>query len=70
MNLTGAKSRLMGITKDLTLRWKDTKTIWRDDKCREFERRYLEELLAQVDRTATAIDRLNEVIGKVRSDCE
>ena len=70
MNLSGAKSRLTGITKDLTLRWSETKTSWRDDKSREFERRYIEELWAHVDRTLTAIDRLNEVISKVRSDCE
>jgi hypothetical protein len=70
MNLSGSKSRLMGATKELALKWDETKNYWRDAKSAEFEHRYLEELFADVDRTVTIIDKLEELLKKVRSDCE
>jgi hypothetical protein len=70
MNLSGSKSRLVGATKELALKWEETKNHWRDAKSAEFEHRYLEELFADVDRTVTIIDKLEELLKKVRSDCE
>ena len=70
MSLGGSKSRLSAVTKELSLKWKDTKTYWRDAKSREFEHRFLEELFAQVDKSVTVIDKLDEILTKVRKDCE
>ena len=70
MNLSGSKSRLVGATKELELKWEETKNHWRDAKSAEFEHRYLKELFADVDRTVTIIDKLEELLKKVRSDCE
>ena len=70
MNLAGNKSRLAGIAKELQLRWDDTKVYWRDARSEEFERRYILELLIQVDKTVSVIEKLDELVRKVRSDCE
>ncbi len=70
MSLGGSKSRLAAVAKELSLRWDDTKSYWKDDKSREFEHRYLEELFAQVDKSVTVIDKLDEILTKVRKDCE
>ena len=70
MNLSGSKSRLMGATKELALKWDETKNYWRDAKSAEFEHRYLTELFADVDKTVAIIDKLDELLKKVRSDCE
>jgi hypothetical protein len=70
MNLTGNKSRLAGITKELSLKWDETKNYWHDAKSREFEQRYMTELFANVDRTITVIEKLDELLNKVRKDCE
>ena len=70
MNLGGSKSRLVAITKELSLRWEDTKHHWRDGKSQEFEQRYMAELFANVDKTVTVMEKLNEVLNKVRRDCE
>lgn len=70
MTLSGSKSRLAGLTRELTLQWDETKNHWRDTKSLEFERRYLQELLAYVDRTVMVIEKLDELLKKVRSDCE
>jgi hypothetical protein len=70
MNLSGNKSRLTALTKELALKWDDTRTYWRDAKSVEFEQRYLRELFAGVDKAVTVIDKLDLLLGKVRNDCE
>jgi uncharacterized protein YeaO (DUF488 family) len=70
MNLSGTKNRLLAITKELSKRWGETKNHWRDAKSQEFEQRYMAELLANVDKTVTVLDQLNELLTKVRDDCE
>jgi tRNA uridine 5-carbamoylmethylation protein Kti12 len=70
MNLSGNKSRLVGLTRDIMLRWNETKNFWRDAKSDEFERRFIAELDAHVNRTVLIVDKLDELLKKVRSDCE
>jgi ribosome-binding factor A len=70
MNLSGSKNRLVAITKELSKRWDETKNYWRDAKSQEFEQRYMTELFANVDKTINVMDKLNELLTKVRKDCE
>jgi predicted outer membrane protein len=70
MNLSGNKSRLMGVTKELSLRWEETRNYWRDAKSQEFDKKYMQELVARVDKAVTIIEKLDEVLKKVQSDCE
>ena len=70
MSLSGSKSRLSSVSKELSLQWSQTKNYWRDAKSREFEQRYLQELFVSVDKTITVIEKLDELLKKVRSDCE
>ena len=70
MSLAGNKSRLAAITKELSLQWTETKNYWRDDKAREFEQKYLQDLFAHVDKAVTVIDKIDEILNKCRKDCE
>ena len=70
MNLSGQKSRLTGLTRQLSLDWAETRNHWFDDKSREFESRHLVELFANVDRAGLMLDKLEILLNKVRSDCE
>ena len=70
MSLSGSKSRLSSVTKELALQWEETRNYWRDTRSREFEQRYLQELFISVDKTITVIEKLDELLKKVRSDCE
>ena len=70
MNFSGNKSRLVGVTKELLLQWELTKNYWHDAKSAEFEHRYIEELIVGVDRTVTVIEKLDELLKKVKQDCE
>jgi hypothetical protein len=70
MNLNANKSRLIGITRELSAQWTEAKNHWRDQKADEFEKKFLEELFVYADKTAVVIEKLDEVLKKVRSDCE
>ena len=68
--MTASKNRLMGLTKELRTEWEQTRQYWNDAKSLEFEKRFLEELMAGVNLAVTNIDALERVISQVRNDCE
>jgi hypothetical protein len=70
MNLGGQRAKLVGLAKDLINEWDRTRTHWQDARSAEFERRYIEELRARVDKTSSVIQQLDVLLAKVRSDCE
>lgn len=70
MSLNADKARLASVTKELAMKWNDTKQYWADAKCQEFEHKYLEELFSGVDTATSVIDQLEKIINKIKSDCE
>ena len=70
MSAIGSKSKLLAAAKELSLKWQDTKNYWRDEKSAEFERRYLQDLFISVDKAVSVIEKLDELLKKIRSDCE
>ncbi len=68
MNASG--SRLEALTRELRLQWQQTRQYWDDNKSREFEQKYLQELFAGVDRTVTVIEQLDKLLSKIKRDCE
>lgn len=61
---------MVGLTREISLRWAETKIHWRDSKSDEFDRRFMVELAAQVSRTEVNVEKLDALLQKVRSDCE
>ena len=70
MSAVGSKGRLAGASKQLALKWQETKNYWRDEKSAEFERKYLQELFVGMDKAISVIEKLDELLKKVRNDCE
>ena len=70
MSMGGSKARLVGLSKELSLKWEDTKNYWRDAKAQEFENKYLQELFAGVDKTIGVVEKLDELLKRVQKDCE
>jgi hypothetical protein len=70
MSIGASKSRLMAITRELLLNWEHTKDYWKDAKSQEFERKYIAELEAGVDKAITIIEQLDKLAAEIRSDCE
>ena len=66
-----ANGRALAIaTKDLLLRWEETKQSWQDAKANDFEQRYLAELQGAVERAAPVFEDLDKLVTRVRSECE
>ena len=68
--MSGGGSKLMALTKELSVQWEQTKEYWRDAKSQEFERQYMDELMVSVDRAATVMEQLDQLLAKIRRDCE
>jgi hypothetical protein len=70
MSLNSSKSRIAAVTRQLWLQWQETRNDWKDEKSLEFERRYLQELTTRVDKAVTVMDKLDNLLTKVKNDCE
>ena len=70
MNISSNGKLLAAATKDLSVRWSETTDAWKDTKAREFEKRYLAELISSVERAVPVFDDLEKLVSRVRSDCE
>jgi uncharacterized protein YeaO (DUF488 family) len=68
--MKASSNRLSALTKELRAQWADTKAHGKDAKSQEFEHRYMDELLASVDRTVTAMEQLDKLLNRIRTDCE
>jgi hypothetical protein len=62
--------RLSMVTKEIMLKWRDTREHWDDAKATEFERKYMDELQASVDTAVIVIEKLDKLLAKIKKDCE
>jgi uncharacterized protein YeaO (DUF488 family) len=67
--MTGASNRLTGLTKELRAEWEHTKSYWNDAKSAEFEKRFLDELLAGANQAVNHIETLERILKRIRDDC-
>jgi hypothetical protein len=70
MNTSANGKILVMATKELSRKWEDTKESWQDAKSREFEQKYLLDLMASVERAVPVFDDLDKLLSRIRSDCE
>ena len=68
--MSASQNRLVGLTNSLRAEWEQTKHHWNDAKSREFEQRFLTELISGVTQSVTHIESLERVLAKIRQDCE
>lgn len=70
MNARATAANLAEGVKDLSFDWDQTKTYWNDVKSQQFERDYLEQIADYVTRARAAMEEIDVLVRKVRSDCE
>jgi hypothetical protein len=70
MSLASTGIRLTAITRELRAQWGATKEYWTDARSQKFEQKYIEELMASVDRASTVIESLDKLLTKIKKDCE
>lgn len=70
MNIGANGKALATATKELMLKWEDTRQSWQDAKADEFEQKYMVVLQATMDRVMPVFDDLDKVVSRVRNECE
>lgn len=70
MSMNANRTRLAAVTTELSVKWAETKEHWQDGKSAEFEAKYMDELTSSVDAAVAAIEELDKLVAKIRSDCE
>lgn len=70
MSLGSARSRLLALTRDLKARWEWTHMMWADARAAEFEKRFLQPLWNEVQRTAGDLETLERLVHQIEADCD
>jgi hypothetical protein len=67
--MSAGPARLKHAMKTLRENWDVTKTQWADSSSRDFEKNHLVPLEQQVNTALRGMEKLQEVLQKVRHDC-
>jgi hypothetical protein len=67
--MSAGSARLKHAMKTLREHWDATREFWDDGVAREFEKNHLMPLDQQVEHALRGMDKLSEVLQKVRQDC-
>lgn len=70
MNVRGCAGKLGLAAKDIRFHWEQTEAYWRDVKSAEFADKYVNVIPEHVARARLAMEEIDLLIKKVRSDCE
>jgi hypothetical protein len=70
MSTRASASNLSQALRELSVEWQQTKSYWRDQKSQEFERNYLEKLPSLATQARNVMEELDNLLRKVRTDCE
>ena len=70
MSTQGSAANLAQAARIINLEWEKTKTYWRDVKSQEFEQKYLQDLPGQISAAVKAMEDMDQLLKKVRNDCE
>jgi hypothetical protein len=69
MSVHSQRNQLGALMKQLMGQWSETRVRWRDNKAAEFEKRYLAELVDNVNNAMVVLEKLDETLKKIRRDC-
>jgi hypothetical protein len=70
MSASAGGAVLIQAMKELSAQWDQARSSWRDAKSLQFEEKFLAELPQHIRRSAEAMEEIEAVLRKVRSDCE
>jgi hypothetical protein len=70
MSLSTGRYQLANAHKVLKLEWQATEESWRDVVRKDFEDHYWDPLSIRLTSLLTAMDQLDQVMAKLRQDCE
>jgi uncharacterized protein YukE len=69
MSVEGARQRVQASLRDLKSRWEQSHALWSDATADEFGERYVEQLEQAIRNALPAMEKMAEVLERVRRDC-
>jgi len=66
MGVYESRARIKRATQDMNIIWGETKAVWKDAKCREFEEEFVMRLSAEIKKTETALDNIGHILNRMR----
>jgi hypothetical protein len=69
MSVRGGRAKLLGIMKDLMVKWDQTTDEWNDPVSREIETRYLEPLDRSVRNAMGAMEQMAQLLERAKREC-
>lgn len=69
MSAIDSRAKLGQAAKKLMLDWEHAKESWRDENCRQFDKKYMQPLEGSIRTAALAMERMGAMIDKAQHDC-
>ncbi|UCD30221.1 MAG: hypothetical protein JSV03_07060 [Planctomycetota bacterium] len=69
MSVSAGRAIIKDASKKFLARWNSTKMMWRDENSRQFEEKFLTELLAKLRKAEGVMEHMDAVLNRVRHDC-
>lgn len=70
MSVDVAQSKIKQASKELRIRWHETKAVWRDENSRRFEAEHVSPLWPQLRTVEAALRHMRTVLAQARRDCQ
>lgn len=70
MSVAVSRAKLLGAVKELQLRWGRVRELWDDEAAAHVQASVLEPLEPRVRAAVTAMEKMNAILLKIRSDCQ
>jgi len=70
VSVKSSRGQLAKAVRDLHVSWRQTQNYWRDAKAREFDEKYIAPLPDAINSASSIIDELDQILTKIRRDCE
>ena len=69
MSVYAGQAKIKEASKELRVRWNNTKSLWRDEVSRQFEEKHLDPLLLKLRKAEEALSHMDAVLNQLRRDC-
>lgn len=69
MSVIEGRAKLIKAGKKLMADWHQVKETWRDENCRQFEKKYIAQLETDIRAATQAMEHIAAMIANARRDC-
>jgi ATP-dependent helicase YprA (DUF1998 family) len=64
-----SRAKLIQAAKRLMADWQQAQEEWRDDNCRQFDKKYMVPLESSIRAAALAMERMETILTSAQQDC-